>query len=325
VDTFVVVGVCIASIGVWLIVRGVYEARRNEVAPRDTEKWRMRAGKQSFNVPWNMPLDVVVAFVRAWRRQDAARRIGIGTAVFAFGIIVAVANAYLLAHPGAIVLVLYPYLCMVVLYPPGLIAAYLCISRLSQRQHAVGQIASQRPLRDYRHPGVPVLCVVLLLVYVVLLAATLARLTNGLGVAALAQVLAWPEVWELVVGLLAMLVAVVVTEVVAHRIVSLPPIPFPPANGWDQLASYVLRFQAISACYYVSLSVFVFAVFNASSLVDTRPIDQSGMAGWYWLYLVLTALVAIVFVLLALFHAPSPSPSPAPVDTHLGATAQPLN
>lgn len=322
-DTFVAVGVCIACIGAWLIVRGVYESRRNEVTPRDIEKWRTRAVKQSFNVPWNIPLDIVVAFVRAWRRQDAARRIGIGTAVFAFGIIVAVANAYLLTSPGAIILVVYPYLCMVVLYPPGLIATYLGISRLSLRQHADGQIASQRPLRDYRHPVVPALCIVLLLVYVVLLAAVLARLTDGFDLAALAQVLAWPEVWELLVGLLAMLMVLVATEIVAHHIVTLPPIPFPPANGWDRLASYVLRFQAISDCYSISLSVFVFAVFNASSLVDMRPIDQSGMAGWYWLYLVLTALVAIVFGLLALFH--TPSPFPAPIDTHPGATAQPLN
>jgi hypothetical protein len=320
VDTFVVVGVCIACIGAWLIVRGVYESRRNEVTPRDIEKWRTRAGKQSFNVPWNMPLDIVAAFVRVWRRQDAARRIGLGAAIFAFGILIAVANAYLLRSPGAIVLVLYPYLCMVVLYPPVLIAAYLGISRLSQRQHADGQIASQRPLRDYRHPVVPALYVVLLLVYVVLLVASLARLTNGFDVAALAQALAWPEVWELVAGLLAMLVALVVTEVVARRIVTLPPMPFPPG---DRLANYVVHFQAISDCYAISLAVFVFAVFNASSLADMRPVDQSGMAGWYWLYLLLTALVTLVFGLVVLFHAPSPSP--APVGTHPGATAQPLN
>jgi len=323
VDTVVVVGVCITSIGAWLIVRGVYESRRNEVTPRDIEKWRTRAGKQSFNVPWNMPLDIVVAFVRAWRRQDAARRIGLGAAILAFGIIFAVANAYLLTSTGSIVLVLYPYLCMVVIYPPIVTATYLGVSRVTNSRQVDGQITSQRPLRDYRHPVVPALCIALLLVYVVLLAAVLVRLTDGFDVAALAQVLAWPEVRGLLVGLLAMLMALVVSEIVARRIVTLPPIPFPPANGWDRLVSYVLRFQAISDCYSICLSVFVFAVFNASSLADMRPIDQSRMAGWYWLYLLLTALVTVVFGLLVLFHAPSPSP--APVDTHPGATAQPLN
>lgn len=320
-DTFVVVGVCIACIGAWLIVRGVYESRRNEVTPRDIEKWRTRAGKQSFNVPWNMPLDIVAEFVRAWRRQDAARRIGLGAAIFTFGMIVAVANAYLLTSAGAIVLGLYPYVCMVVIYPPSMIATYLGVSRLTSSRHADGQIASQRPLRDYRHPVVPVLCIVLLLVYVVLLVATLVRLADGFDVSALAQVLVWPEVWELLVGLLAMLMALVATEIVARRIVALPPIPFPSANGWDRLASYVLRFQAISDCYSISLSVFVFAIFNASSLVDMRPIDQSGMAGWYWLYLLLTALVTVVFGLLVLFHVPSPSP--ALVDTAPETAAQP--
>jgi hypothetical protein len=320
VDTFVVVGVGIACIGAWLIIRGVYESRRNEVTPRDIEKWRTRAGKQSFTVPWNMPLDIVATFVRAWRRQDAARRMGVGAAFFAFGVIVIAANAYLLTSPGRLVLVLYPYL-WILAYPLVLIAVYLGISRLSPRQHANGQHLSQRPLRDYRHPVVPALCVILLLVYIVLIVATLARLSNAFDVAALAQALAWPEVWELLVGLLTMVVAVVVTEVMARHIVMLPPIPFPPANGWDRLANYVLRFQAISDCYSISLSVIVFAAFNASSLADMRPIDQSGMDGWYWLYLLLTALVVVVFGLMVLFHAPSPSP--APVETHQGATTQP--
>jgi len=322
VDTFVVVGVCIACIGAWLIVRGAYESRRNEVTPRDIEKWRTRAGKQSFNVPWSMPLDVVVAFVRAWRRQDAARRIGLGAAIFAFGMIVALFNVLRLASAGESVEVFYQYL-GIAFYPPILIVVYIGISRLSQNQRTDGQTANQRPLRDYRHPLVPALGILLLSVYLALLVMVLARLTHGFDVAALAQVLAWPEAWGLFFGLLVMLAAIVVTEVVVRRIAAQPATPFSPANGWERLADYVLRAQAISDCYVATLSVFVFAAFNASSLADTRPIDQSGMAGWYWLYLLLTALVTVVFGLLVLFHAPSPSP--APVDTHPGATAQPLN
>src|SRR4029079_9982444 len=100
VDAFVVVGVGLACIGAWLIARGVYESRRNEVTPRGIEKWRTRAEKQSYNVPWNMPLDIVAAVVRAWRRQDAARRIGLGAAIFAFGMIVALFNVLRLASAG---------------------------------------------------------------------------------------------------------------------------------------------------------------------------------------------------------------------------------
>jgi hypothetical protein len=255
-----------------------------------------------------MSLDIVVAFVRAWRRQDAARKIGLGVAVFAFGLIVAIVDAQLLTSAGEIVVALYQYL-GVVFYPPIIIAAYFGISSLSRHLRAGGQRIGQRTLRDYRHPLVPALCVILLLGYVVFLIIVLARLTHGFDSTILAQVLAWPEVWGLLFGLMIMLVAILVTEIVARRIVALPAIPFPPANGWERLANYVLRRQAIVDCYTVTLFALIVPAFSSSFLLDVRPIDQSGMGNWYELYIALVVLAGTVIAVLTLFHAPSPSPT----------------
>ena len=308
-DIFVAIGVCIAGIGIWLMLIGVRQFRRSAITPHDSEKWQAHAGKQGFAVPWNMSLDIVVAFVRAWRRQDAARKIGLGAAVFAFGLIVAIVDAQLLTSAGEIVVVLYQYL-GVVFYPPIIIAAYFGISSLSRQLRAGGQRTSQRPLRDYRHPLVPALCVVLLLGYVVLLVIVMAQLTHGFDSMMLAQVLTWPEVWGLLFGLVVMLVAILVTEVVARRIIALPAIPFPPANGWERLANYVLRRQAIVDCSTVTLFALIVPAFSSSFLFDVRPLDQSGMDGWHELYIVLVALAGTVIAVLTLFHAPSPSPTP---------------
>ncbi len=141
VDIFVAIGVCIAGIGIWLILSGARRLRRSAVTARDIEKWQARAGKQSFSVPWNMSLDIVVAFVRAWRRQDAARKIGLGAGILMFGLIVAVVDAQLLVSAGEIVVVLYQYL-GVVFYPPIMIAAYFGIS-LSRHLRAGGQRTGQ--------------------------------------------------------------------------------------------------------------------------------------------------------------------------------------
>jgi hypothetical protein len=267
-----------------------------------------------------MSLDIVVAFVRAWRRQDAARKIGLGAGILMFGLIVAVVDAQLLVSAGEIVVVLYQYL-GVVFYPPIMIAAYFGISSLSRHLRAGGQRTGQRPLRDYRHPLVPALCVVLLLGYAMLLVVVMARLTDGFDSMMLAQVLAWPEVWGLIFGLVVMLVAILVTEVVARRIVALPAIPFPPANGWERLANYVLRRQALVDCYTVTLFALIVPAFSSSFLLDVRPLDQSGMDVWYELYIALVALAGTVIALLTLFHTPSPSPTP--VDATSEATAQP--
>ncbi len=157
--------------------------------------------------------------------------------------------------------------------------------------------------------------------YVVLLVMVMARLTHGFDSMMLAQVLAWPEVWGLLFGLMVMLVAILVTEVVARRIVALPAIPFPPANGWERLANYVLRRQAIVDCYIVTLFAIIVPTFSFSSLLDVRPIDQSGMEGWYELYIALVALAGTVIALLTLFH--TPSPSPMSVDATPETAAQP--
>lgn len=319
-DIFVAIGVCIAGIGIWLVFSGARQLRRRAITPHDIEKWQARTGKQSFSVPWNMSLDIVVVFVRAWHRQDGARKIGLGAAVFAFGLIVAVVDAQLLTSSGEIVVVLYQYL-GVVFYPPIIIAAYLGISSLSRHLRAGGQLIGQRPLRDYRHPLVPALCVVLLFGYVVLLVMVLARLTHGFDSMMLAQVLAWPEVWGLLFGLMVMLVAILITEVVVRRIVALPAIPVPPANGWERLANYVLRRQAIVDCSTVTLFAIIVAAFSSSFLVDVRPIDQSGMGGWYGLYIVLVMLAGVMIAVLTLFHAPSPSPTS--VDVIPETAAQP--
>ena len=159
---------------------------------------------------------------------------------------------------------------------PSLSPPILAYPSLSRHLRAGGQRIGQRTLRYYvirlcqrmRH---------LLLGYVVFLIIVLTRLTHGFDSTILAQVLAWPEVWGLLFGLMIMLVAILVTEIVARRIVALPAIPFPPANGWERLANYVLRRQALVDCYTVTLFALIVPAFSSSFLLDVRPIDQSGM------------------------------------------------
>lgn len=319
-DTFSVLGVGIACIGVWLLVGGVYTARRSEVTLRDIERWRWRSSKHGFSVPRNLSLDSMVAFVRAWRRRKTVRNLGLGIGFLTFGTVVTVYNALQLTSKGGVVEALFQYL-GIVLYPALVTCAYLGISRLSRSQRAGGQTTSQRPLRDYRYVLVPALCISLLLVYVALLILVMAQLTHSFDPESLAHELALPDVWGVFFGVLVMLVAIFATEVVVRRIVALPSIPFPPAGGWERIADYVLRNQAIGDCYGVTWFVLFMAVFVADFPSSSSLIARSGLDGWYQLYVVLLMLAGLVIIFLT--QSMTPSPSPTWVDATQGTSTQP--
>ncbi|HEX6543597.1 MAG TPA: hypothetical protein VF040_17695 [Ktedonobacterales bacterium] len=300
--SFVLIGVVIACVGIGLVISGGREVRRSDVTPRDVKKWRARAGKQGFSAPWNIPHDFVVEFVRAWRRQSALRNLALGIAILVFGIVVAVVNALNLTRIGGIIQILFQYTA-IVFYPACLIAAYLSISHPSSSQRVSGQLPNQRPLSDYRYPLVPVLLVVLVLGYVGLLFVAFSRLLRGFDFTPLAQVLTLHDMWSLLLGLLMTLVAIGVTEVVVRRIIALPPIPFPPASGWEQVADSALRLQALGGSYVGAWS----AIYVATVASSLDLFSQSGVSGWYDMYIVLVMLAGVAIEFLTLFKAPSPS------------------